>query len=182
MKIMNKAFATVATLTVCISSVSLASRSGHQQNSQPSPSQSSDFSQCNSKGKPLPIDDAQVLNWEDTTANQFASRAHIEGKIHAVYSDHSGHKHFGVQIGQAAHDAIEVIYNESFGALPALSVGDDVEACGDYITSTAPAGRYPASPDRAILHWVHKSNAGSHASGFVKVNGVLFGGGNGSGN
>ena len=135
---------------------------------------------CLANGSPLAQNDAQVETWEDTTANQFLSRGHIAGKIVAIYPDHNGHKHFGVQIGASAEDAIEVIYNLSFGALPPLAVGMDVEACGDYITSTAPSGPYPASPDQAILHWVHGSHS-HHPAGYVAIQGVVYGQGAGNG-
>jgi hypothetical protein len=69
-----------------------------------------------------------------------------------------------------------VIYNEQFGAVPATRAGDQFEACGDYITSNAPSGQYPASPDGAIVHWIHQSpNPKSHDSGYLIVNGVVCG-------
>jgi hypothetical protein len=57
-----------------------------------------------------------------------------------------------------------------------VSAGAQIEACGDYITSNAPSGHFPASPDGAIVHWVHQSpNPKSHDSGFIVVNGVVCG-------
>ena len=51
-----------------------------------------------------------------------------------------------------------------------------IEACGDYITSTAQSGPYPPSPDGAILHWVHMNPAGrGHDAGFLAINGTLYG-------
>jgi hypothetical protein len=129
----------------------------------------------------LAINNDQVLQWKTSTPNQFLARGHIQGRIIQVYPDHSGHEHFSVEIGNASGDTIEVIYNLSFGATAPLAVGMEVEACGDYITSDAPAGPYPASPDGAILHWVHRATNGRHDSGFLMIDGVLYGQGNGSG-
>ena len=73
-------------------------------------------------------------------------------------------------------DTIEVIYNNQFGAMPRLAPGQIVEACGDYITSNRPNGHYPASPDGAILHWVHFNPADQgHEDGYVVVDGRLTG-------
>jgi hypothetical protein len=83
--------------------------------------------------------------------------------------------HLSVQIGPSEAEAVEVIYNTHFGDVGEPDVGSQVEACGDYITSTAPSGPYPASPDGAIVHWVHHSDRPGHESGFLMINGVLYG-------
>jgi hypothetical protein len=132
--------------------------------------------QCKAHGAVLAVNNDEVLRWESTTANQYLNRGHIEGTIVQLFADHSGHNHFGVQIGATAGDAIEVVYSQAFGRLPALQVGMHVEACGDYITSTAPTSSYPASPDKAILHWVHSSHSPSHDAGFVAIDGTTYGG------
>ena len=63
------------------------------------------------------------------------------------------------------------------GAIPKIQKGMSVEACGDYITSTQTTAQYPASPDGAILHWIHKNpKPGGHASGYVEVDNVIYGG------
>jgi hypothetical protein len=101
-------------------------------------------------------------------------------EIHVI-RDHTGHTHFEMQIGPNSDDTIEVVYNQSFGELPPLNPGMEVEVCGDYIT-TANQG-HGSSPDGAIIHWVHKSPAGNgHPSGYVAVNGVVYGDGDGNGN
>ena len=130
---------------------------------------------CIAAKKILNINDEQVVNWKSTTANQFHSRAHIKGKLVTVYPDHSGHHHMEVLIGPNNQDTIEVIYNEAFGPMPTLNPGAIIEACGDYITSKAQSGPYPASPDGAIVHWVHQSPNSSHDSGYVVVDGVVCG-------
>lgn len=131
-------------------------------------------------GAKLSIDNAQVLRWKTTTVNQFQARGYIVGTVMDIYPNHTGHAHFAIDLDPApgAHvkDAIEVIYNMNFGPLPPVRVGMKVEACGDYITSNAPAGSYPASPTGAIIHWVHKNpRPEGHPSGFLVINGTLYG-------
>ena len=132
---------------------------------------------CLAYGKPLAINNQQVLHWKRTTPNQFRERANIQGVIVEVYPDKNGHEHFAIQIGKYEEDRIEVIYNQDFGALPdRLQEGSLVQACGDYITSTAPSGPYPASPDGALVHWVHMNPSGrGHDPGFITIDGVLYG-------
>jgi hypothetical protein len=131
---------------------------------------------CLSHGQVISIDNAKVLNWKSNTKNQYHDRGHVIGNLLYIYPDHSGHYHFQVQIGENNKDTIEVIYNENFGKIQKPELGSRFEACGDYITSNAPGAGQPASPDGAIIHWVHKSpNTKSHDSGYVVINGVLYG-------
>lgn len=118
----------------------------------------------------------EVLNWKRTTKNQFHERGHIEGVLKEVYPSHTNHAHFSVQIGPDETDTIEVIYNEEFGRLDGLQEGAKIKACGDFITSNARAGRYPKSPDDAIIHWVHMNPSdGGHPAGYLEINGTLYG-------
>jgi hypothetical protein len=119
----------------------------------------------------------QALHWKRVTQNQFQDRSHIQGTLQKLYPERNKHDHWRVQIGPQAKDTIEVIYNKDFGAIPTPAVGTIVEACGDFITSIAPAQGYPASPDGALIHWVHMNPAGDagHPHGFVVVGGVLYG-------
>ncbi len=138
---------------------------------------------CMDKAKVLPIDNNQVIQWKASTPNTYLARAHVNGPVTRQYPDHSGHTHFEISIGKTAQDTLEVIYNDEFGALPAIRVGMNVEACGDYITSTAQSGPYPPSPDGAIIHWIHKNPRGhGHDSGFIAIDNVLYGQGNGNPN
>jgi hypothetical protein len=133
-------------------------------------------------GSTLPVDNAAVLALKTSTPNQYLTRAHVSGTIERIYPDHSGHNHFEVQIGPQPTDTIEFVYNISFGQLPNLQPGMTAEACGDYITSDAPTSQYPASPDNAIMHWIHRNPKGhGHPSGFVVIDGSLFGQGSGHG-
>ena len=131
---------------------------------------------CLSGGQELNVNNAAVLQWKTSTQNQYRNRGHIQGVLVRDFPDHSGHHHYEVQIGGNPKDLIEVIYNEQFGPVPAAQPGAQFEACGDYITSTAQSGPYPASPDGAIIHWIHKSpNLKKHDSGYLIVNGVVCG-------
>ncbi len=128
------------------------------------------------KGQPLAINNDQVLNWIETTKNQYQDRGHVKGTLVKAYSDKTHHHHWQVQIGVAQADTIEVIYNEDFGGVPStVKVGSMIEACGDYITSNAQSGPYPPSPDGAIVHWVHMSPNPNHLSGFLVVDGTVCG-------
>jgi hypothetical protein len=137
---------------------------------------------CMSHGQALPVNDPQVVAWKHSTANQFLARAHVQGTVTRLYPDHNGHTHFEIQIAPTPDGTLEIVYNQSFGALPSLSPGMVVEACGDYITSIAQSGNYAPSPDGAILHWVHRNPSGhGHDSGYLVINGMLCGQGNGTG-
>ena len=130
---------------------------------------------CMSKGQALPVMNDVVLKWKAETRNQYKNRALIDGALSNLYPDKSGHVHISVRIGANNQDTIELVYNEKFGRLPDMIVGDKIKACGDYITSNARTKRYPASPDGAIIHWVHKSNNDRHDHGFVIVNDRVYG-------
>lgn len=132
--------------------------------------------QCLAYGRPLPINNDQALHWKRTTPNQFQERAHVSGVVSNVYPDKNGHEHFQLNIGKHGEDTVEIIYNQDFGAVPPVRVGTRVEACGDFITSTAQSGPYPPSPDGAIVHWVHMNPKGKgHDAGFLVVDGKLCG-------
>ncbi|MGZ6331407.1 MAG: phospholipase D-like domain-containing protein [Bdellovibrionota bacterium] len=127
------------------------------------------------QGQALAVDDAVVLGYKANTPNQTHERAHVLGTVDRVFPDQNGHHHFEIVIGSGASDVLEVIYNEDFGALPAIQTGMSVEACGDYITSTAPSGPYPESPSGAIIHWVHRTNnAKKHPGGYLVINGQFY--------
>ncbi len=131
--------------------------------------------ECMDGARALPIDNAQVLEWKTTTPNQYLGRARVKGHVVRIFPDRNGHDHFEIKIGPNANDTLEVVYNESFGALPGIQVGTEVEACGDYITSIAET-EYPISPSGAIIHWVHGNprNKG-HAHGYLIIGGKLYG-------
>ena len=131
---------------------------------------------CDTPSGPIGVNNGQVLNWKQTTQNEYRSRGHIQGTLVKIFPDVTGHHHFSVQIGSQPTDLIEVIYNEDFGGVPPVQEGSQIEACGDYITATQDSGGYPPSPDGAILHWVHMSpDLARHPSGFLIIDGVLCG-------
>ncbi len=131
---------------------------------------------CMAKGHSLAVNNAEVIQWKNTTQNKFRSRAHITGTLTKFYPDYTGHHHYEVQIGTNAKDLVEVIYNEEFGIVPQASPGAKFEACGDYITANSFANGGRPSPDGAIVHWVHRStNTAAHDSGYIAVNGIVCG-------
>ena len=118
-----------------------------------------------------------VVTWVKTTPNQYHSRAHINGTVVRLYGMQGDHHHLSVQIGNNVTEVIEVIYNQAFGKIVRqVEVGSTLQACGDYITSNKATGRYRASPDGAILHWVHHStNPNRHPDGYLMIDGNLYG-------
>lgn len=140
--------------------------------------------ECLAHGQSLGVNNDQVLQWKQTTENEFLARAHVTGQIVKVFDDRNGHNHFLIDLGEGSRGgegdgALEVVYNEEFGALPDLRDGMQVEACGDYITATGRGGRhgeYPPSPAGAIIHWVHANSKGSgHDSGYLMIEGQVYG-------
>jgi hypothetical protein len=132
---------------------------------------------CMSDHKPIPVNNKEVLVWKTSTPNQFKHRSYVSGTVLQAYPDHSGHQHFQLQIGpNPKKDTIEVIYNRDFGDAPEPYEGMQVSACGDYITATKKSPHGPASPDGAIIHWVHMNpdNKG-HPHGFMVMDGELIG-------
>lgn len=121
----------------------------------------------------LAINNEVALQWKSASEDLFEHRAYLQGPIVRVDMDRNSHDHFAIQIGPSFTDTIEVVFNQSFGELPPLKLGDVVSACGDYIT-TIKAGKYFPSVDGAIIHWVHQSKS-SHASGFVTINDIEYG-------
>lgn len=127
---------------------------------------------CLDGKKAIPVNSERIAEFKRSSKDQFKARGHIQGEIAAVYHTSGGHDHFQVIMNDQSQTTIEVIYNNSFGKLPALSAGALVQACGDYIT----ARKIRPSPDEAILHWVHRSNKPkSHESGFVAIDGEVYG-------
>lgn len=134
---------------------------------------------CMVKTQVLPVNNEQVLQWKTTTDNQFTARGHVVGSVTQVFPDRNHHNHFEIKIGKNSSDVIEVVYSQDFGSLPNIVPGMNIEACGDYITSSGPTPAYPASPSGALVHWVHRSN-GKHENGYVVINGKLYGYGHGA--
>ncbi len=135
--------------------------------------------QCMNHGQPMAMNNQQVLQWKVSEPNGFLSRGYVQGTVDADFADLTGHHHFSIRIGPGPNDRVEVIYQLNFGMMPEPTIGSQVIACGDFINSFSQSGGYPPSPDGAIIHWVHKNPSGPHDSGFVILNGVLYGNGNG---
>ena len=138
-----------------------------------------------SRGGALQVNNNQVLGWKFNTRNTFLERGNVVGTIVAILPSVPSHIRFVIQIGKhyspknlCASDTVEIIYNREFGEVDAkdLYLGANVQACGDYITSNAPNGRYNASPACALVHWVHiNPKQGPHAHGYLRVNGNIYG-------
>ncbi len=138
--------------------------------------QTSKMPGCPGRNGQLPVNNEEILQWKGSTKVGWSERGHALGRIVEIYPDRNGHLHFSIQIGRNEEESLEIVYNESFGRVDDLRVGDKVQACGDYITANGKHKGYPPSPDGAILHWVHENpRSGGHPSGFMMVNDRLFG-------
>jgi hypothetical protein len=130
---------------------------------------------CMDHGRELAVNNDQALRWRDERPSGFHTRAFISGTVDEVFPDRTGHRHFSLKIGPHFEDHIEIVYEQNFGRMPLPSVGDPASACGDYIVATESNGRYPPSPDGALVHWVHRSNNDRHDDGFVVLKGIVYG-------
>lgn len=131
---------------------------------------------CRDHGRPLPVNNSQVLHWKKETPNQYHARGHVTGTLLRVYQKSGSHTKLKLQVGARASDTIELVYNNEFGDLPELTKGASIEACGDYITSFAPSGPYQASPDGALVHWLHQNpQSDSHDDGYLVIDGYVTG-------
>ena len=132
---------------------------------------------CTSNHQPLPVNNDQIIKFKSQTPNGYHDRGHVTGKVTQIFPDATNHNHFEITLLATPATTLEIIYQQSFGRLPDLQVGDSIEACGDYITSNDNFNGYKPSPDGAIIHWVHRgSGHEAHDDGYVMVNGVVFGG------
>jgi hypothetical protein len=125
------------------------------------------------------VNNDQVLKWKTSTQSGFTARALVMGVLVAILTDQGAHLHLEIDLGNQSSgraNHLEVIYNKQFGETPPLRVGMQVEACGDYITSTQVNNGYPPSPVGAIIHWIHMSpKPDRHPSGFLVIDGKLTG-------
>ncbi|RZA00963.1 MAG: hypothetical protein EOP11_17805, partial [Proteobacteria bacterium] len=129
---------------------------------------------------PFRSNNEEVLKWKTSTRNQWQGRGYVIGKLVAVLQQRPSHTHLEIDISPNGSsdkaDHVEIIYNVEFGAVQNPQPGQLVAACGDFINSFDRAGKYPASPVGAIVHWVHASNTpNKHSHGFLSVNGKLYG-------
>ncbi len=144
-------------------------------------SQAGQLPPCLDSKRELSVDNEAVLKLKETAPLGVPIRAFISGTVTRVFDrtvskkTKNSHARFEMQIGDESSEVIEVIYNLSFGEMPAAPVGAEVSACGDFINSHSPNNGYQASPSGAIIHWVHKSNSDRHENGFVAINNVLYG-------
>jgi hypothetical protein len=131
---------------------------------------------CLGGGKQLTVMNEKVHTWKTTTVNQFLARARVHGTLSKVYPEKNRHAHFEIEFDGGVSDTLEVVYSLDFGKLPKLAIGMEIEACGDYITSNAATSQYPASPDGAIIHWIHRNpKRKGHESGYLMIDGRAYG-------
>ncbi len=128
----------------------------------------------------LPFLNQQVLQWRANSPNQTTKRALIEGVVVADAPDTPKHTRFFISIDHDPRTVeIEVIFNDEFADLPQVKPGQQVIACGDYITSKKDTNRYPASKAGAIIHWLHYNpgdrDGGRHPHGFLLIDGIPYG-------
>lgn len=148
---------------------------------------------CFSGPDEIQIDNEQVVKWKKEEKNQFRARSKVSGTIVGEVSDNGSHYHFSIVLDEPEEQEgkkqknltlvkkddpresrrLEVIYNQSFGDLVDLAEGKRLVVCGDFINSYARSGRYPPSPDGAIIHWVHH-NPGNRASSKHHEHGYIW--------
>jgi len=132
--------------------------------------------------RPMRIDNSRVLDLKRTTRSGYHDRGFVRGPLLSVVSTKGSHVRLDVYIGpegsepRGAETSIELVYNRAFGQLGnRLEAGMDVVACGDFVNAFKQNGRYPPSPLGAIIHWLHMSPRPNHVSGFLMIDGKLFG-------
>jgi hypothetical protein len=134
---------------------------------------------CKRQNQRMNINNQQVITWKTSTKNQYLDRGFVEGQVVQALVDRGSHLHIEVNLDPSSNDRanhIELVYNKSFGKVPAFRRGSQVAACGDYITSSKDTPRYKKSPVDAIIHWIHMSpKPERHESGFLMLDGVLTG-------
>jgi hypothetical protein len=133
------------------------------------------------RGQPMAVNNEEVIRWKESSPNQYRNRALVQGSLVRILLDRRTHLHLEVDLSPVSPDGdradhIEIIYNKKFGRLDEFSPGQDVVACGVYITAREQAGPYRPSPVGAVVHWVHSSyNERKHPSGFLAIDGKVFG-------
>ncbi len=133
---------------------------------------------CFDQSEVLEVDNERVLRMKAEKPNQYKARAFVEGKVTTNPYLRGEHIRFSIQIGRDTDETLEMVYNIDFGDLPEVRIGDNVVVCGEFINSFKQGGGYPASPDGAIVHWVHH-NPGDrdtvHEHGFMMFENGLAG-------
>jgi hypothetical protein len=131
--------------------------------------------------RPLTVNNDEVLKWKENTPNQYKDRALVVGSLVKVLLDRKSHLHLEMDLtpehgAEDRDDHVEIVYNKEFGSVGKIAPGQEIVACGDYITSVAQSGPFKPSPVGAIVHWVHASNnTERHVHGFLMIGGKMFG-------
>ncbi|MGZ3723371.1 MAG: hypothetical protein ACXVA9_10600 [Bdellovibrionales bacterium] len=130
---------------------------------------------CMARGQVLQVNNEQVIHFKSSTPNGYHDRGHVTGKVTQVFRDATGHNHFEITLAAAPATTVEMVYDQKFGRLPNVNLGDAIEACGDYITSNDYFGGYSPSPDGALVHWIHRADHPGHDNGYIIINGTVYG-------
>lgn len=128
--------------------------------------------------QPMEIDNNLPINLKFHTENRYEARVFVSGIFVKLNGSRNKHVKFEIDLDRdmsTLDDRLEIIYNEKYGSMPQIQAGVSVLACGDYITANANEDGYEASPQGAIVHWVHPSEfPKAHPHGFLVIDGSLI--------
>jgi hypothetical protein len=133
---------------------------------------------CISGSQVLSVDNALAVQRKedhDQYPNGTTYRGNISGVITKLYADQTCHTHFEIALDGTPSTTIEVIYDQGFGSTPKPAIGMSVQACGDFIISYSKENGYAASPDGALIHWIHATDTSKHDAGFLILGDTLCG-------
>jgi hypothetical protein len=127
---------------------------------------------CMDKKTSLSIENTAPEKYIAFMEKGFKTRLLLKGVIVEQTENRQGHTHFIVDLDNnmsTTDDRVEAIYNNEYGDLPTIKGGEEAILCGDFIVD-------PYSPQKAVIHWLHKSpSIKKHDHGFVVINNVLYG-------
>lgn len=127
---------------------------------------------CMDKKTNLSVENTAPEKYKAFMEKGFKTRLLLKGTIVEQTENRQGHTHFTVDLDAnmaTTDDRIEAIYNNEYGELPSIKGGEETILCGDFIVD-------PYSPEKAVIHWLHKSpSTKKHDHGFVVINSVIYG-------
>lgn len=127
---------------------------------------------CMDKKTNLSVENTAPEKYKAFMEKGFKTRLLLKGTIVEQTENRQGHTHFTVDLDAnmaTTDDRIEAIYNNEYGELPSIKGGEETFLCGDFIVD-------PYSPEKAVIHWLHKSpSTKKHDHGFVVINSVIYG-------
>lgn len=127
---------------------------------------------CMDKKTSLSLENTAPEKYKAFMEKGFKTRLLLKGIIVEQTENRQGHTHFTVDLDNdlsTSDDRVEAIYNNEYGELPTIKGGEETVLCGDFIVD-------PYSPQKAVIHWLHKSpSTKKHDHGFVAISGVTYG-------